>query len=588
MTEEDGADAAQHHNSPVDHSHCHDETSSPTSSPSSMDVRMMECVTTNLTVDGVRMSIQPLLKLMDLCTCAAAERHTGVNCVTVSMGDVVFETYPQCGDLLELVARPVLVGRTSLDISLTVTAEGGDGIKRMVCEASFVYVTTKGPNGEKRLCPSLPTNRRFESERLEWETRIAEHRRNLLKVERTTFNEPGDENDQQSTQCDLETREVVLPFAQNHMDHTFGGQVMAWMAKAAVAVAARKSRRSFSTLVVRAILRIDFSTGSHVSDHLILRTRLNAVFDEGRSAEVEVKVSKQRLDSGEETKMNVGYFFISGSSMGTGTDVPFVMDSTVMESRFYRKASWIRTQLLARRQLLGRRGDPIQWHPSLHKDATVLTIKSLLRLVNYKNHDGIVKEHDVPIVPASAVVESMRWANGESVGRSDTFFLEVKGTLSGWSLASLIDIIRTQRPTWDDWCQDIEILEQDPDSMSSFPYDIVMHTALLPQAESGKDTDPVVAFCLLRTWQINHELNTAIFASQSVLHDAATFVRGRVLPSGWFLREVDSQIHLTYMAEHDFGPLRKVSGMSDEAIVGMLARIAYRWFEKFQDMQKTT
>ena len=43
---------------------------------------------------------------MDIATCAAAERHTKVNCVTVAMGDVVVEHSPRVGELLTLTAEP--------------------------------------------------------------------------------------------------------------------------------------------------------------------------------------------------------------------------------------------------------------------------------------------------------------------------------------------------------------------------------------------------------------------------------------------------------------------------------------------------
>mmetsp|Transcript_8802 Transcript_8802/g.22147 ORF Transcript_8802/g.22147 Transcript_8802/m.22147 type:complete len:186 (-) Transcript_8802:1245-1802(-) len=178
------------------------------------------------------------------------------------MSDVVFENYPQVGDVLELVARPVLTGRTSLDIVLTVTLER-DGIdKQIVCEASFVYVTVRGPDGEKRFVPPLPGNCHFDNERFEWETLIAQNRRNLLKIERdksfrngtlatdSVSNNTNTENidgvGDVDPPYDLESREVVLPYTQNHMDHTFGGQVMAWMTKAVMAVASRKARRNRS------------------------------------------------------------------------------------------------------------------------------------------------------------------------------------------------------------------------------------------------------------------------------------------------------------------------------------------------------
>ena len=51
--------------------------------------------------------LRPLLLLMDIGSCASAEKHTRVQCVTVSMGDVVIENLPRIGDMLELRASPV-------------------------------------------------------------------------------------------------------------------------------------------------------------------------------------------------------------------------------------------------------------------------------------------------------------------------------------------------------------------------------------------------------------------------------------------------------------------------------------------------
>ena len=54
--------------------------------------------------------LRPLLLLMDIGSCASAEKHCKINCVTASMGDVIIENYPIVGDLLELQASPVSVG----------------------------------------------------------------------------------------------------------------------------------------------------------------------------------------------------------------------------------------------------------------------------------------------------------------------------------------------------------------------------------------------------------------------------------------------------------------------------------------------
>ena len=573
---------------------------------------MMEIVGSHLCQDGRRMDVMRLLQLMDLCTCAAAEKHTGVNCVTVSMSDVVFETYPILGDVLELLARPVLTGNTSLDIHLTVTAEGNGGLRSMVCKASFVYVTTRGPHGEKRLCPPLEegnSNGRNvvyeDDESWHWEAKVAKHRRNLVQLERKNSLEhegDGDNDKGDSTPTfDLISTEVVLPAAQNHMEDTLGGQVMEWMAKAAMAVSARRSQRSTIFLVIRAILRVDFRCGSQVSDHLIFRTRLTAIFDEGRSAEIEVQVSKRSLASGQETNMNTGYFYISGSEIGTGTDVPFMAGSESQDttSVIYHQAVWRRSQALARRQLLAGLGGPVKWHPALREEAPLLTIESVLRLI--RHHDGAVKWNSCDVKPANTTgtIESVEWARGDAWGRKDTTALRVKGAVTGISLGGLLDRLRSQRPQWDSSCQSITVVEKQRENAgeggtatASLPYDIVLHEALTPKVMLGigdddlSDCDSVVSFCRLRTWELNEESKTAIFASQSVRHPAAE-ATGKVRPSGWFLdAQLDGSIHVTYIAEHDLLALKRVTGVVDDCrIVNVLAFLITKWFENLQDMQ---
>mmetsp|Transcript_2689 Transcript_2689/g.5488 ORF Transcript_2689/g.5488 Transcript_2689/m.5488 type:complete len:194 (-) Transcript_2689:1192-1773(-) len=105
---------------------------SPVSSRERALVRMFETVTASHYTNGNDDDdddaevddLRPLLLMMDIGSCASAEKHTGVNCVTASMGDVVIEHYPRIGELLELRASPVSVGRTSLDIAVVVVAHG--------------------------------------------------------------------------------------------------------------------------------------------------------------------------------------------------------------------------------------------------------------------------------------------------------------------------------------------------------------------------------------------------------------------------------------------------------------------------------
>jgi acyl-CoA hydrolase len=600
--------------------------------PCASDVVMIELITGAHTIDSANglMDVKPLLMLMDICTCASAEKHTGVNCVTVSMGDVVFEYYPKCGEMLELTARPVFCGRTSLDISLSVVAEAGS-VRRRVCDAIFTYVTTRGPQGEKRLCPELSDSSLAggaSSEQNDWERTLAQHRRSLLTVEQKrsscVLNTLADtlaaaKDEQSLSGFDLEISEVVLPAHQNHMGNTFGGVVMAWMAKAALALAARKSRRSPGSLLVRSVLRVSFQCGSAVSDHLIFRPRLNAIFDEGRSAEVEVRVSKKSITTGVEIGMNVGYFYVSGSAVGTGTDIPFdfpngrFRSSSSSEEEVLQKktqgdaAEWRRRLLLARRQLLEGFGDPVEWHPSLHGLAPLLTIKSVLRLARHNDHSVYWRE--LPTTSqTNNIVTSVEWTPGESWGRSDTFVLRVKGVLSfplksdpAQSLIAVIQTLKTKRPQWDMFCNGIAILESceqaegDGAGLSNaaptqkgIQWDVVQHLARTPSIfvkaceETGTRPERVIPFCYLRTWKVDPAEGTAILAAQSVLHAKAktTPSMARVKPSGWFIScTADGAVELTYMVEHDLVSMRELAlGMSDESIVETMAGLAKQWF----------
>lgn len=99
--------------------------------------------------EGGACDVGLLLRAMDLATCAAAEKHSGVNCVTVAVGDVVIEHGPRVGDLLSLTAEPVLVGRTSIEVAVRATATRGPA-RRAVCDAHFTYARSRAEISRSR------------------------------------------------------------------------------------------------------------------------------------------------------------------------------------------------------------------------------------------------------------------------------------------------------------------------------------------------------------------------------------------------------------------------------------------------------
>lgn len=88
--------------------------------------------------------------------------------------------------------------------------------------------------------------------------------------------------------------EIVLPEDSNPKGTIFGGRVLALVDKCAAVVAMRHARGEVVTVSMDSV---DFVSGVHVGDILVLDARLNAVF--GSSMEVEVEVRSESPQTGE-------------------------------------------------------------------------------------------------------------------------------------------------------------------------------------------------------------------------------------------------------------------------------------------------
>ena len=525
------------------------ETNTTSSSATARDrafVKMFEIVDASSWTydkDGAIDDLRPLLLMMDIGSCASAEKHTSVNCVTASMGDVVIEHYPRVGELLELHASPVDTGNTSLNIAVTVFAHGcvGDnwvdfedqekgGVENVnlaqtkrVCEAFFTYVTTKGPNGEKRFVPPLEDCGAdgFCSSETTWERTIARFRKQLIRSEQCNTKLPKGYTIPASKAI-FESNEVVLPSHQNHMQHLFGGVVMGWMCKSVQAACVKATRLPLTKFKIRSIQRVDFPTGADVSDHVFLRPRITAIFDAGKSAEVEVMVGKRRITKWntnvterEEITMNFGYFYVSGISQPTNdpnkrlsTSVaPFArllrsrsaralqLTSSPMEAQhgvagereIIAMAHQRRAALLARRHLLGSIGEPCQWDSSLQVQAPILTILSVLRLCdeyrksnNFATPSGGINSGEnededhfawkpIHTDGQDGSQEPVWWTYGDSWGHHNTVVIHSKTIISRRKLITrngstfLQDFYRTlcgDRSKWDPFTLSVHVLEQ--------------------------------------------------------------------------------------------------------------------------------
>lgn len=84
-----------------------------------------------------------VLGLMDKVGSYAAARRAAKPVVTVAVGRVEFEVPIRAGDLLEVVARVVRVGRTSLTVQVDVYKErfgGGEETRKLATRGELVYV----------------------------------------------------------------------------------------------------------------------------------------------------------------------------------------------------------------------------------------------------------------------------------------------------------------------------------------------------------------------------------------------------------------------------------------------------------------
>jgi acyl-CoA hydrolase len=87
--------------------------------------------------------------------------------------------------------------------------------------------------------------------------------------------------------------EIVLPEDTNPRGSVFGGRVLALVDKCAAVVAMRHAR---SEVVTASVDSVDFLSGVHTGDILLLTGRLNAAF--GSSMEIEVAVHAEDPLSG--------------------------------------------------------------------------------------------------------------------------------------------------------------------------------------------------------------------------------------------------------------------------------------------------
>jgi uncharacterized protein (TIGR00369 family) len=97
-----------------------------------------------------------ILALVDKCGGVAARRHARLPVVTVSIDRVDFRQPIYATDYVEARGRVVRVGRTSMDVMVTVHAEQIEsGSRRLTNVCYLTYVALDHHNGKPAAVPSL-------------------------------------------------------------------------------------------------------------------------------------------------------------------------------------------------------------------------------------------------------------------------------------------------------------------------------------------------------------------------------------------------------------------------------------------------
>lgn len=106
-----------------------------------------------------------LLSLMDKVAYAAASKHAGTYCVTVTVDKVEFLQPVEVGELVSLHASVNYVGRTSLVVGIRVESQNVKTAKIKHTNSSFFTMVAKGDDDKPALVPELVLENREDVKR---------------------------------------------------------------------------------------------------------------------------------------------------------------------------------------------------------------------------------------------------------------------------------------------------------------------------------------------------------------------------------------------------------------------------------------
>jgi acyl-CoA hydrolase len=173
-----------------------------------------------------------VLEWIDKAAYALAVGWSGHYCVTAYVGDIRFTRPIESGNLVEVTARMMRTGRSSMDIHVTVSsAHPQDGVYSEATTCIVIFVAVDGTGRSTAVPPWTPVtdlDHRLLADALE---RVGVRRGIESAMAEQTYSSAG-------TAPETTLRFLAAPTDVNWGGNAHGGTVMRWIDEAAFAVAA--------------------------------------------------------------------------------------------------------------------------------------------------------------------------------------------------------------------------------------------------------------------------------------------------------------------------------------------------------------
>ncbi len=208
------------------------------------------------------------LAFMDKVAFLAAARLARRGFVTAAVERMDFKSPVLVGELVDLTGEVRSVGRTSMNVRVSLMAENLlTGERRLTTQGDFIMVASDRKTNKTPLPP------------------VPDYAPEPKGVTRTA--------------------ELVFPGDTDHRGLLFGGRALNLMEKAAFVAASRHARTS---VVMAALKEIDFATAIHVGEMIEIIAKVVSV---GRtSMRVAVRLCAEDLQTGERRQATIGEFIM--------------------------------------------------------------------------------------------------------------------------------------------------------------------------------------------------------------------------------------------------------------------------------------